>query len=210
MAKRVSVDASLRGESSHRSPVALLLIDVINPFAFEGAEELHRHALPAARRIRELRDLADEARWPVVYVNDNFGHWSSDFRATVELSRRARLGEGRIPQLLEPRDTDYFVLKPRHSGFYLTPLELLLQSLEARRIILTGFATNICVLYTAADAHMRGFEVVVPADCAAAEDEVIHRFALEEMERSCHARITTAEELARSHSLGTRARRRGG
>jgi hypothetical protein len=99
-----------------------LLIDVINPFTFDGATALLRFALPAARRIRALKERARAAQLPIVYVNDNFGQWQSDFRSTVRhCATSGRAAE--IVTLLRPQADDYFVLKPRHSGFYLTPLD---------------------------------------------------------------------------------------
>lgn len=173
---------------------ALLLIDVINAFDFAGAGRLFRFAWPAARRIAALRAHCHAAGLPTIYVNDNFGRWTSDFRATVERCARHPV-RGAIARLLRPEKSDYFVLKPRHSGFYLTPLELLLRDLGARRLILTGFASDMCVLHTAVDAHMRHFPLTIVSDCVAAESTAINRFALREMERSLAARIVQSRHL---------------
>jgi nicotinamidase-related amidase len=164
-----------------RSKMALLLVDVINAFDFEGCEGLVRAAEQAAPRILALRDRARAAGVPVIYVNDNFGQWRSDFRRTVEACSRPEQPGHRVTQLLTPGDSDYFVLKPRHSAFYCTALEVLLDRLDARTLIIVGFATNICVLFTANDAHMRGYQVVVPRDCTASNDEGLTRQALEQM-----------------------------
>jgi nicotinamidase-related amidase len=165
------------------SSIALLLIDVINPFTFVGGRALLRHARPAARRIRALKQRATASQVPVIYVNDNFGQWQSDFHATVRhCEDRAPAAD--IVDLLRPEPRDYFVLKPRHSGFYLTPLEVLLHELRVETVILTGFATNMCVLFTAADAHMRYFRVLVPRDCVAAEHAALSRSALDHMRRA--------------------------
>ena len=82
---------------------------------------------------------------------------------------------------LIPDDNDYFVLKPKHSGFYQTPLELLLKHLGVSRLILTGVSTNSCVLFTANDAYMRDLELVIPRDCVAACTCEETAFALEQM-----------------------------
>jgi nicotinamidase-related amidase len=140
-------------------------------------------------------------------VNDNFGRWQSDFRSTVrycEESKRARP----IITLLAPTPSDYFILKPRHSGFYLSPLEVLLHDLEVHTLILTGFATNMCVLFTAADAHMRYYTVVVPRDCVAAEHASLSRSALDHMHRAFAAN-TTASPRLRLQALGRAGGRRG-
>ena len=164
------------------SSTALLLVDVINAFDFEGCEGLVAAAERAAPRILELRERARAAGVPVIYVNDNFGQWRSDFRATVEACCRPDKPGHRVARSLVPGDGDYFVLKPRHSAFYCTALEVLLSRLSARRLVIVGFATNICVFFTANDAHMRGYEVMVPCDCTAANDEALARHALEQME----------------------------
>jgi len=163
------------------SNTALLLVDVINAFDFEGCEGLVAAAERAAPRILELRERARAAGVPVIYVNDNFGQWRSDFRATVEACSRPDKPGHRVARSLVPGDDDYFVLKPRHSAFYCTALEVLLGRLKAKRLVIVGFATNICVFFTANDAHMRGYEVIVPCDCTAANDEISARQALEQM-----------------------------
>lgn len=72
-----------------------------------------------------------------------------------------------IAGLLRPEEDDCFILKPKHSGFYQTALELLLADLGVGHLILTGIAGNICVLFTAHDAHIRNFDVTVVNDCIA-------------------------------------------
>jgi nicotinamidase-related amidase len=157
----------------------LLLVDVINDFDFGGAKKLIRPALEAARHIATLKARARDARIPCLYVNDNFGRWRSDFRRQVAHCMRDDCLGRPIAELLHPEEDDYFVLKPMHSGFYSTTLEVLLREFGTRRLVITGFAAEICVLYTANDAHMRGFDVVVPADCVASETPARKRFALE-------------------------------
>lgn len=88
-----------------------------------------------------------------------------------------------IAALLQPEDDDYFVLKPKHSGFFSTQLEILLKYLGAETLILTGFAGNLCVLYTANDAYMRDFKLIVPRDCIASETAAADRQTLEHMRR---------------------------
>jgi nicotinamidase-related amidase len=174
---------------------ALLCIDVINGFDFPGSEALVAAATQAGPRIRELQRRARAAGLPVIYVNDNFGQWRSDFRSTVEACSEARQPGHQVSRLLTPVETDYFVLKPRHSGFYCTALQLLLQSLQVRRLILVGFATNICVLFTANDAHMRGYDVLVASDCTASNTPELTNQALEQMRVVSGAVITPSEEL---------------
>jgi len=120
--------------------------------------------LPRAGNLLRLKRRAQKAGVPVIYVNDNFGRWKSDFRRTVE--HCARHGRARdIVKLLRPEESDYFVLKPKPSGFFSTTLETLLRYLETQTLILTGIAGNFCVLSTANDAYMRDFNLFVPSDC---------------------------------------------
>ena len=170
-----------------RPDAALLLIDWINDLEFEGGERLLPRALSAARATAALRKRAKQAGVPVVYCNDNFGKWRSDFRATLEHVLKDGVRGQPIAELLAPDADDYFVLKPKHSGFHSTSLDVLLQHLGVGTLILTGIAGNFCVLFTAHDAYMRDFKLVVPRDCLASEDEADNRQALEHMATTCKA-----------------------
>ena len=122
----------LHGSAPDKHKFALLLIDVINDFDFPEADQLLKYARPMARNLLRLKRRAQKAGVPVVYVNDNFGRWKSDFRRTVE--HCSRHGRGRdVVELLRPEENDYFVLKPKHSGFFSTTLETLLRYLETQR-----------------------------------------------------------------------------
>ena len=157
-------NVDLHGSAPDKHKFALLLIDVINDFDFPEADQLLKYARPMARILLRLKRRAQKAGVPVIYVNDNFGRWKSDFRRTVDYCTRH--GRGRdIVKLLRPEENDYFVLKPKHSGFFSTTLETLLRYLETETLILTGIAGNFCVLFTANDAYMRDFNLLVPSDC---------------------------------------------
>jgi nicotinamidase-related amidase len=154
----------LHGSAPDKHKFALLLIDVINDFDFPEADQLLKYAQPMAKNLLRLKRRAQKAGVPVVYVNDNFGRWQSDFRRTVE--HCTQHGRGReVVELLRPEDSDYFVLKPKHSGFFSTTLETLLRYLGTETLIVTGIAGNFCVLFTANDAFMRDFNLFVPSDC---------------------------------------------
>ena len=155
--------SDLHGSAPDKSETALLVIDVINDLDFPEANQLMRYAPAMARRIAKLKERAKKARIPVIYVNDNFGRWRSDFRRLVEHCREGRARQ--IVDLLAPDDDDYFVLKPKHSGFFSSTLETLLRYLGAKTLILTGIAGNYCVLFTANDAYMRDYKLSVPRDC---------------------------------------------
>ena len=147
----------------------LLMVDFINPMQFAGAEDLAPWALPAARATAALKRHFAAAGERVIYVNDNFGQWRSDFRTLVAHCRRQGGSAAALVRQLTPGDDDLMVLKPRHSGFHATPLELLLKQLGARTLVITGLATDYCVMCTAMDAFVRGYRLWVPSDCTAAE-----------------------------------------
>jgi len=158
----------LKEESGkNNSAVALLLTDVINDLNFDRADELLAPALPMARKIATLKREAARLQIPTIYVNDNFGQWKSDFRHTVEHCCADNSRGREISRALRPEASDYFVLKPKHSGFYATTLDVLLEYLKVDTLIITGIAANICVLFTANDAYMRDYRLVVPSDCVA-------------------------------------------
>jgi len=161
-----------------RPAQALLLIDVINDLDFPGSDLLVRRAEAMSVRLARLAARARRSGVPVVYVNDNFGRWQSDWRKVVERCLRPLSPGRRIVERLRPLDDDYFVLKPKHSGFFSTTLDLLLRYLGVRTVILAGIATDICILFTANDAYMRDYRVVVPRDCVAANTRRKHAFAL--------------------------------
>ena len=148
-----------------------------------------------ATRLARLKRRARNAGIPAIYVNDNFGQWRSDFRQTVAHCT-ARSSPGRVvSQRLRPSGNDYFVLKPKHSGFYDTTLESLLRELKITRTIVTGLAGNICVLFTANDAYMRGMRVFVPADCIASNTLEDNAFALRQIEVVMGGRTDPSDRL---------------
>ncbi len=185
----------LHGNAPDKASVALLLIDVINDLDFPEADQLLRYALPMARRLLALKRRAKEAGVPVIYVNDNFGRWQSDFHVQVEHCLRDDVPGRPLVELLRPDKDDYFVLKPKHSGFFSTTLDILLDYLEVKTVVLTGLAGNICVLFTANDAYMRDFFLAVPADCVASNTEEENRNALEQMAKVLKADTRPSEEL---------------
>jgi nicotinamidase-related amidase len=178
----------------------LLIIDMINEFKFDGAARLIPAIEQTARHIAGLKQRMKQARLPVVYVNDNFGKWQSDFRKLVDRCLEKQCRGKPIAQILLPEDDDYFVLKPKHSGFYATPLELLLRYLKVDRVIITGIAGDNCVLFTAADAYMREFEVAVPADCTVSLHPDRNRSALEHMRVTLKADIQPSSGILRARA----------
>jgi nicotinamidase-related amidase len=187
--------SDLHGNAPDSSPVALLLIDVINDFEFPGGGQLLRHALPAARRIAALKKRCRRATIPAIYVNDNFGKWRSDFKNLVSHCLQGGTRGEKIVELLKPDRDDYFVLKPKHSGFYSTTLNLLLQYLGVETLILTGFTGDICILFTANDAYIRDYRLLIPGDCVVSQLQIENRRALKYMQRVVDADIRASSKL---------------
>ena len=160
---------------------ALLLIDVINDLDFEGSDALVKQAESMAGRLAALKRRAAAAGVPCVYINDNFGQWRSDFRQTVAHCISRSSPGRRVSRRLRPAKDDYFVLKPKHSGFFGTTLDTLLETLHIRRVILTGIAGNICVLFTANDAYMRELKIVTPPDCIVSNTPEENEHALKQI-----------------------------
>lgn len=191
----IAKNQDLHGSAPEKSPVVLLIIDVISDFNFPGGGELLQSVEPVAKNIAALRKKADKAKVPVVYVNDNFGKWQSDFKTLLNHSLAKSSKGRRIAEMLKPRQKDYFVLKPKHSGFYSTTLELLLEYLGARTLIITGLTADICVLFTAADAFLRDYNVIVPSDCTTSIDKNELDNALKYIERVLHANMRPSSEI---------------
>jgi nicotinamidase-related amidase len=185
----------LHGNVPDKAEVALLLIDVINDLEFDRGEQLLKHALPVAERIAVLKKRAKGAAIPVIYVNDNFGKWQSDFNKLLKHCLEDDVRGRPLAELLRPEDDDYFVLKPKHSGFFSTTLDTLLDYLKTRTLILTGVAANICVLFTANDAYMRDFNLLIPSDCVASNTAEDNEHALNLMSQVLKADTRPSTEL---------------
>ena len=175
---------------------ALVIIDMINDFDCEDADAIREPALNAAGAIADLRARADQLDVPVVYVNDNYGEWHSERSRLIDHVRAKDPTAREIADMLAPRPDDYFVIKPRFSGFYSTNLPVLLPQLSASRLVLTGMAADICVLFTAADAHMREYDIWAPADAVASFSAERTRWALEIMAEAMKAETKPGAELA--------------
>src|SRR5687768_13552372 len=195
------------GEAPVAVPVsgtALLLIDVINDLAFDGSAALVAQAQAMAGPLARLKRRAAIAGVPAIYINDNFGQWRSDFRRTVaHCTARSSPGH-RVSRRLRPRARDYFVLKPKHSGFFDTTLDTLLEALRIRRVILTGIAGNICVLFTANDAYMREYKIYAPSDCIVSNTAVENDHTLRQIETVLKANIAVSPRLRFQAKRGSR------
>jgi len=194
---------NLHGNVPDQAGAALLLIDVINDFEFEGGDALLKLALPMSRKLAEFKKRATAAGIPAIYVNDNFGKWQSDFKKILAHCLEDGVRGKPFVEAVVPDESDYFVLKPKHSGFYCTALDLLLEHLGVKDLILTGIAGNNCVLFTANDAYMRDFKLFVPSDCSVSESEEENDYALKQMQEVLKADIRPASELDLEKLRGT-------
>jgi nicotinamidase-related amidase len=191
-------------QAPHHSPAVLVLIDVVNHFEFPDGETLLRQAIPMAQKLVRLKKRARSVGMSTIYVNDNFGQWRSDVSKLLDYCVRPEAIGKSFVEAIQPDKDDYFVLKPMHSGFYQTPLEILLRYLDASILVLAGLTTNSCIVCTAHDARMREFELYVPSDCSAARTAKEHRQAIE------HIRMMTDAKVLPSRSLRLSEIARGG
>ncbi len=186
-------NADLHGSAPDKCDTALLIIDVINDLDFPEAGQLVRYVPRLTRNLARLKQRAKRAGIPVVYVNDNFGRWRSDLYALVEHCREGKAQ--RLVETLRPEQDDYFVLKPKHSGFFASSLETLLRYLGTTELIITGIAGNYCVLFTANDAYMRDYKISVPADCSISNTAGENRQALQLMKNYLRADVRPSSKL---------------
>lgn len=181
--------------SRRRTPrSALLIIDMINGLDFPEGPRLLRQAVPVASRIARLKQRLKSSGVPAIYANDNFTQWRNDFGELVAICSQDNALGAPLARALPPEEDDYTILKPQHSAFYNTPLEVLLKQLGTETVVLTGIAGDNCVIASAFDARMRGFSVVVPQDCTASITAQRNRNALAVM-RTMDVEVTTAGKV---------------
>ncbi|GAA4447730.1 isochorismatase family cysteine hydrolase [Novipirellula rosea] len=188
-------DSDSHFSETARASTALLIVDMINDLEFDEGEQLLEFALPVARRLQKLKQRFNQRGWPVIYANDNFGKWQSDFRSQVDHCLQDNVRGKAIVERLVPESDDYFVLKPMHSAFYGTTLDILLKNLGVTTLVITGVATNICILFTGNDAYMRGYRLWIPGDCVAANTATLSETALEQARMVLKANTTNSAEL---------------
>jgi nicotinamidase-related amidase len=175
------------------SDTAVLVVDMMNDYQHPDAEELIPNVAtiidPLAALIRRAGDSQDV---DLIYVNDNYGDFTAEFSDLVESACH-----GARPELVDPivpAKGSRVMTKVRHSAFYSTSLEYLLNRLGTERLILTGQVTEQCILYTALDAYVRHLQIVVPTDAVAHIDEQLGTAALKMMEQNMSAELTTAAD----------------
>lgn len=181
--------------SEHRSKSALLIIDVLNDLEFPGGEKVLPWAEKMVERLAPVAEQARRERVPVIYVNDNFGQWRSNFSELFEYCTRPEARGREVARALKPGPNDYFIVKPKHSAFFSTALVPLLEYLGTEHLVLSGIATNLCVFFSAHDAHMHEYTITVLSDCCCAESDADHDLALDQLKRFLKVRICRGDEL---------------
>jgi nicotinamidase-related amidase len=209
-----TVQTADQGAPFEPSRSALLIVDMLNDLEFDGGEALLEQAMPAASAIAHLRDWYHARGLPVIYANDNFGRWHADLAKVIEHCRRVGSRGAALSDGLLPGVEDYFVLKPRHSAFYETPLSTLIEKLGVQALAVVGIAGDDCVLRTALDAQMRGFPLWVPADGIASQTPLRNQRALACMQEVARADITRIDarlpewnNTQRSHTMSSHDRK---
>ncbi|GHI01592.1 isochorismatase family cysteine hydrolase [Neobacillus kokaensis] len=166
---------------------ALIIIDMINNFDFPQGSVLAAKALKISQPIKKLKDQFSKMKLPVIFINDHYNLWQADYQKIIQYCSNQYSNP--IMNKVLPGEDDYFLIKPKHSAFYGTALNTLLHQLNVNTLLLTGIAGNICVLFTANDAYMREFELLIPSDCLASVSEDDNQYALTMMKNVLKAKI---------------------
>jgi nicotinamidase-related amidase len=179
----------LKPRDGARGRAAVLALDLINDFSFPDGPAVRRALAARVGHITQLLGRARKAGIPVIYANDNLGTWRSDSRALIDhCTTQGRAGAD-IVKALSPAPWDFIVLKPRHSAFFGTPLEVLLNDQHIDTLIIIGTSAESCVWMTAGDAHTRGFDLVIPADTLAGASAAALRRTLTSLKQVLGARV---------------------
>nr|WP_099158929.1 isochorismatase family cysteine hydrolase [Virgibacillus ndiopensis] len=155
---------------------AVLFIDLINDFNFERSEKLLHHTKEILPHLQRLKAFAKKNNLPIIYVNDHYDLWQSDFKKIIDHCTNEYSHE--VINAIKPDDDDYFFIKPKHSAFFQTPLQSLLTQLKKTHLILTGIAGDICILFSAKDAYMYEYSLHIPENCMASNEKQGNAYAL--------------------------------
>lgn len=199
MAKAKNSD--LHGNVPDSAPTALVIIDMLSSFDFPGSTSLLAQAEKMAPRLAELKAAFRRRGFPVIYTNDNSGKWRSSREALLEQCTSSKSRGRKVAEILRPDDDDYFIIKPKHSAFYQTSFELVLQYLDVKNLVLTGMAGENCVYFTAADAYLRDYELFVPSDTTVSIDPAENKDALRRMRRLLKVDTMDSRKLLRQRRL---------
>lgn len=178
---------------------ALIIIDMINNFDFSHGPILAKKAAQIASPIKNLKDQFNQNKLPVIFINDHYNLWQADLHKIIDLCRNEY--SQAVFEVLLPEENDLFLIKPKHSAFYGTALNTLLHQLKVNTLILTGIAGNICVLFTANDAYMREYDLLIPKDCIASADDNDNLYALTMMKNVLKAKIEASTHENYQHYI---------
>lgn len=190
------IEPNVTNVSSATSDYAIIVIDMITDFEYEHGNILFNNSIPISRNISNLTKAAKQTGVPVIYISDIIYECNPDLESYIACIKSSSANGSTILDILDPKPEDNFILKPHRSAFYATSLGGLLISLGITNLIFTGITTDICILFTAHDAYMRGYNVTVLSDCVTAVDTAYHNDALAFMERVIEADIRTSQELS--------------
>ena len=159
---------TLDGAVPDKAATVMLILDMLSDFRFKNGAAAARRAWQIAPAIARLKARCGAAGIPTIYVNDNLGPWKSSFDSLLATCLSDASRGDKIAALLRPTARDYCVLKAKHSGFFATPLDTLLQYFGCERLILTGMSAQQCILLTGCDAYVRDYRLWIPLDCIGA------------------------------------------
>lgn len=152
-----------------KQKTAVLFIDLINPFDFDGGTKLSQHTQTILPNLISLKNFAIRNHLPIIYINDHYGLWQANIEKIISHCKNERSNV--IIEALKPNKHDYFLIKPMHSAFFQTPLKSLLAELTCTNLMIAGIAGDICILFTVIDAYMYHFNMHVPRNCIASEEK---------------------------------------
>lgn len=190
-----SKEENLHGNAPDSCKTALLLVDVINDLNFPNGEKLQKPFERMSIALEKLLKKSRDHNVPILYVNDNFGKWRSDFKTQIKNCLSSKSRTAKALQGLLPKASDYYILKAKHSAFYASPLEILLRALGTETLVIAGLTAESCVLFTATDAYLRDYRVVIAEDCVASFSADKKRSALRLMKESLKARVVKASSI---------------
>lgn len=171
---------------------AILFIDIINQFNFNGAHKLLNHTKEILPNLLNLKQFAKKHDLPIIYINDHYGLWQADYNKIIDHCQNKYNTE--IINALKPDKEDFFLIKPMHSAFFQTPLKSLLTELDRSHLIIAGIAGDICILFTAKDAYMDQYTMHIPKNCLASEEKSGNNYALYLMKSVMKATINPFKE----------------
>lgn len=187
---------TIRKKRKDKSPsTAILLVDVINDLQFPNGHKFKKSFTEMTKKLEPLLEQARRHSVPIIYVNDNWGKWRSDIEAQIRhATREQSVNRDNVLRIL-PQKNDSYILKPKHSAFYATATDLILKDLNIETLILCGISTESCILFTATDAYLHSYKLILPKDCLASESKAKLQKALAIMKESLHAKVLSSTEL---------------